>query len=72
MCRAAALLLLWSLCGAAGARPANWYKWSSMVNGTVICAQSSPGESWERGGQAYRDGHCSVPRLPAGGVASRR
>jgi hypothetical protein len=33
----------------AWAAPAPYYKWISLEDGTVICAQTSPGEGWTLG-----------------------
>jgi hypothetical protein len=30
------------------AAAAPWYKWESLFDGTVICAQASPGEGWQQ------------------------
>ncbi|TAK89983.1 MAG: hypothetical protein EPO06_10960 [Burkholderiaceae bacterium] len=40
------------------AAPAPWYRWSSEVDGKVVCAQTSPGAGWVRLPGAYRDVHC--------------
>jgi hypothetical protein len=53
------LALVWLLLvQAALADPAPWYQWRSKVDGKVFCAQTSPGEGWERLAQAYRDARC--------------
>lgn len=50
------------------AEPAPYYKWISLEDGTVICAQSSPGEGWQLGAGRfggspgpYKDSRCRVP-----------
>lgn len=59
--------LLWAQ--AALADPAPWYQWRSKVDGKVFCAQTSPGEGWERLAQAYRDARCE--RAIKGGAKIR-
>ncbi len=47
---------------AASAAPAPYYRWQSIVDGTVICRQTSPGEGWQRlDDQPFRDLNCSMP-----------
>lgn len=47
---------------AASAAPAPYYRWQSIVDGTVICRQTSPGEGWQRlDEQPFRDLNCSMP-----------
>jgi hypothetical protein len=50
------------------AAPAPYYKWVSLEDGTVICAQTSPGEGWELGSGRFggssgpfKDSRCRVP-----------
>jgi hypothetical protein len=50
------------------AAPAPYYKWISLEDGTVICAQTSPGEGWELGAGRFggspgpfKDFRCRVP-----------
>jgi hypothetical protein len=45
----------------AWAAPAPWYYWRSKVDGTRVCAQTSPGHGWERDSAAY-DGPGCQPR----------
>ncbi|MBU0746748.1 MAG: hypothetical protein KKB95_15730 [Gammaproteobacteria bacterium] len=54
-------LALWSLAFAVSAAPAPWYYWRSKVDGTRVCAQTSPGPGWERDSAAY-DGPGCRPR----------
>lgn len=51
------------LCSGALAAPAHWHKWRSKLNGKLVCAQTSPGDGWEKetGSGPYRDGRCKRP-----------
>ncbi|PTD96567.1 hypothetical protein C8261_09040 [Pseudothauera lacus] len=50
---------------AAVAAPAPWYQWRSKLNGALHCAQTSPGEGWERVRGPFRDVRCERPvRVP--------
>jgi len=49
--------------GSVHAAPAPWYRWHSKVDGRTVCAQFSPGQGWEQGGGAFRDGDCRQ-RMP--------
>ena len=57
------LLLATALLGAvaAMAAPAPWYVWRSKLNGALHCAQTSPGEGWERERGPFRDSRCERP-----------
>lgn len=46
------------------AAPAAWYVWRSRIDGTMVCAQVSPGEGWEQHGGPYKDIRCTVPGVP--------
>jgi hypothetical protein len=59
---AAAMLVLFV--SSAFAAPAPWYRWRSKLDGTVACAQTSPGEGWERIGGPYRDARCEKTGRP--------
>lgn len=50
---------LWGAC--VHAAPAPWYYWRSTVDGSKVCAQTSPGHGWERDSAAY-DGPGCHPR----------
>jgi hypothetical protein len=59
-------ILLASVCALAA--PAPYYKWVSLEDGTVICAQTSPGEGWQQGSGRFggspgpfKDSRCRVP-----------
>lgn len=44
---------------AAWAKPAAWYWWTSKLNGSWVCQQTSPGHGWYRAGGPYRNGRCN-------------
>ncbi|HEY7986133.1 MAG TPA: hypothetical protein VIE17_04310 [Methylophilaceae bacterium] len=50
------------------AAPAPYFKWISLEDGTVVCAQFSPGEGWELGAGKFggspgpfKDFRCKTP-----------
>lgn len=54
------------------AAPAAWFKWESIEDGDVICAQAWPGEGWQQGAgrfNAYsgpfKDSKCTVRGTPS-------
>ena len=49
-----ALLLAMSL----HAQPAPWYRWTSQLDGRVVCLQTSPGPGWERSSGPYDNPAC--------------
>jgi len=55
----ALLALLFSL--AVTAQPAPWFLWQSKANGATFCAQTAPGEGWERVAGPFRDAGCRKP-----------
>ena len=67
------LVLLATICASlyAYAGPAPWYKWYSLYDGAVICAQTWPGEGWEKGvgpfvgnSGPFKDAKCTKPGMP--------
>ena len=44
--------------GAALAKPAPWYRWSSKLTGQTMCSQTSPGAGWEQDSAAYEGPGC--------------
>ncbi|WP_010461911.1 hypothetical protein [Acidovorax radicis] len=56
-----ALALLTPLTPLVQAAPAPWYYWRSTVDGARVCAQTSPGQGWQRDSAAY-DGPGCRPR----------
>ncbi|MCE9633729.1 MAG: hypothetical protein K8Q92_06050 [Methylophilales bacterium] len=65
------VLLLGCGCYALAA-PAPWYKWESIQDGDVICAQAWPGEGWQQGAGRFnsysgpfKDAHCTVRGEPS-------
>lgn len=61
--RAPLIIALALACGAASAAPAAWYIWRSKLDGTRVCAQTSPGDGWRKLPTPYRNSRC-VPDLP--------
>lgn len=59
---AVAVLALWSLAIAVSAAPAPWYYWRSKIDGARICAQTSPGNGWERDSAPYEGPGCQPRR----------
>ena len=59
--RFAALVICSFICVPAFAAPALWYQWNSKSNDGRYCAQTSPGNGWERGSGPYKDAHCEIP-----------
>ncbi len=57
-----ALALLF--CTAAFASEAPWYKWMNLADRTIMCAQTSPGDTWVRYQGPYADSRCSRPGNP--------
>lgn len=56
------VLTLWSLVFDASAAPAPWYYWRSKIDGARVCAQTSPGNGWERDSTAYEGPGCHPRR----------
>ncbi|WP_233168350.1 hypothetical protein [Xylophilus sp. ASV27] len=55
------LLLVFLLPLGLAAAPAPWYQWRSLLDGTRVCAQTSPGEGWARADGPYSDAACRRP-----------
>jgi hypothetical protein len=53
--------LVWLTSLLVQAAPAPWYHWRSLVDGSRVCAQTSPGQGWERDSAAF-DGPGCQPR----------
>lgn len=56
------LLVASLLAASAQAGPAPWYYWRSLVDGTRVCAQASPGPGWERDSAAHEGPGCQPRR----------
>ncbi len=54
-------LLTATLSASLAAAPAHWYNWRSKLNGQLFCAQTSPGEGWEKIAQPYKNSRCQTP-----------
>ncbi|MFZ6687160.1 hypothetical protein ACO0K0_05390 [Undibacterium sp. SXout11W] len=44
------------------AEPAAYFIWKSKTSDAQLCAQTSPGEFWEKGNVAFKDPHCEKPK----------
>jgi hypothetical protein len=62
--RIAVLLLLALVCSAAFAAGAPWYKWRNRVDGTILCLQISPGETWYKYQGPFMESQCRKPGNP--------
>ncbi|MBD2838212.1 hypothetical protein ID144_14265 [Pseudomonas sp. JM0905a] len=59
--RLALLTLLLTLVAPSFAAPAPFFIWQSKLDGALTCAQTTPGEGWQRLGGPFRDAGCRVP-----------
>lgn len=59
--RLALLTLLFALSAPGFAAPAPFFIWQSTLDGGLTCAQTSPGEGWQRLGGPFRDAGCRAP-----------
>lgn len=57
----ALLALAWSTAIASGAP---WYKWQNRFDGSILCAQVSPGETWFAIQGPYMESQCRKPGTP--------
>ena len=62
--RITALILLALVCVAAFASGAPWYKWKNRFDGTILCAQISPGETWYKYLGPFMESICKKPGNP--------
>ncbi|MBE2260594.1 MAG: hypothetical protein IAE88_17175 [Rhodobacteraceae bacterium] len=46
------------------AAPAPWFMWRSKLDGKAFCAQTKPGEGWEKASGPYQDARCQRPGIP--------
>lgn len=54
----AVLIALSLFSAAAFADPAPWYSWKSMRTGKIHCAQTNPGDGWEKHDELFSNAHC--------------
>ncbi|MDY7578621.1 hypothetical protein RGU70_09825 [Herbaspirillum sp. RTI4] len=59
------LLVLVSVCAAANAGSAPWYRWKNIVDKTLTCAQITPGSAWESESGPYMESACRKLGKPA-------
>lgn len=57
--RRALILGLALLAHAAMAAPAPWYQWRSVADGSLFCAQVSPGPGWEKFAGPFDNARCA-------------
>ncbi len=62
--RIASLLALALIGMAALAGGAPWYKWKSPEDGSIVCAQFTPGEGWILFQGPFMDAQCRKPGTP--------
>jgi hypothetical protein len=62
--RFAALFLLALIGFAAFASGAPWYKWKNKTDRTILCAQISPGDNWEKYQGPFMESQCKKPGNP--------
>jgi hypothetical protein len=62
--RLAALVLLALICVAAFASGAPWYKWQNRIDRTILCAQTSPGDIWDKYDGPYMESRCKKQGNP--------
>jgi len=58
-----AIFALFGLCTAAGAEPAPWYWWVSLLDGSRACSQTPMGDGWQREPKPFKDARCRVPLI---------
>lgn len=62
--RFAALFLWAQFCGVAFASDAPWYVWVNTTDGTTLCAQVSPDDTWAIFKGPFSESHCRKPGNP--------
>jgi hypothetical protein len=62
--RIAVLVALVLVCAAAFASGAPWFKWKNKFDGTILCAQISPGETWFVFQGPFMESQCRKPGNP--------
>lgn len=62
--RIASAILLALVCSAAFAAGAPWYKWQNRADGTILCAQTTPGETWYIVQGPFMESQCRKPGNP--------
>lgn len=60
----AVLIVLALICVYAFASGAAWYKWKNKFDGTILCAQTSPGETWVVIQGPFTESQCRKPGTP--------
>jgi hypothetical protein len=62
--RLTAFIVLMLFCGSAFSSGAPWYRWINRVDKTIICAQISPGDFWDKYQGPYMESRCKKPGNP--------
>lgn len=57
-------LVLALSCSSAFSSGAPWFKWKNVVNHTILCAQNSPGDAWQKFQGPYMEGRCRKEGMP--------
>jgi hypothetical protein len=60
----ASFVVLALVCVAAFASGAPWYKWQNRFDNTILCAQTSPGETWYIVQGPFMESQCRKPGNP--------
>lgn len=59
-----ALLIMILACVTVIASEAPWYKWKNKSDRTILCAQNTPGESWDLYQGPFMESHCKKSGNP--------
>lgn len=62
--RIAVAVSLVLVCVAAYASGAPWYKWKNRYDNTILCAQTTPGETWYVVQGPFMESQCRKPGSP--------
>ena len=62
--KTAVLMTLTLACTVAFASGAPWYKWRNKADGSILCAQFSPGETWYVIRGPFMESQCRKPGKP--------
>lgn len=60
----AVLILLGLVSVSAFAAGAPWFKWKNQMDGSIVCAQFSPGEAWFKFQGPFMESQCRKPGNP--------
>ncbi len=54
------------------AAPAPWHQWSSRIDGSLTCAQTTPGPGWDHARGPFKDAGCRERLRPPREAATER